>query len=127
MYEVRDVVVAGILWLAAALVVVGPQRARAGPRVPGGLGAATSGAFARSGARTLSSWGCPSRACFYIALKSVHGWIESTLVVAGTLAVFGYSLPNEAALWRPFVAALGGFAIAVVFVVGRNSPDELQM
>ena len=78
----------------------------------------------------LVSWGWIAISiivCFYIALKSVHGWIESTLVITGTVAVFGYSLPNEAALWRPFVTALAGFAVAVVFVVGRNSPDELQM
>jgi hypothetical protein len=78
----------------------------------------------------LVSWGWIAISivvCSYIALKSAHGWIESTLVAVGVLAVFACSLPDEDALWRPFVAALAGFAVAVVFVVGRDSPDELQL
>ena len=64
--------------------------------------------------------------CFYIALKSARGWIESTLVIVGILAVFGYSLPTEDALWRPLVATVGGSSVAVVLAVGRDSPEGQQ-
>ena len=77
----------------------------------------------------LVSWGWIAISiilCFYIAIKSAQGWIESTLVFVGIVAVFSYSLPTEDALWRPFVAALGGSAIAVVLVTRRASAEGLQ-
>lgn len=61
--------------------------------------------------------------CFYIAMRSTQGWVESTLVFVAILVVFGYSLPDEDALWRPMVAALVGIAIAVV-MSGRGAPGE---
>ncbi len=64
--------------------------------------------------------------CFYIAIKSAQGWKESTLVFVGILAVFSFSLPAEDALWRPFIAVLGGAAIAVVLVARRASAKGLQ-
>ena len=62
--------------------------------------------------------------CFYIAIRSAQGWVESTLVFVAILAVFSYSTPNEDALWRPIAAALVGTIIAVVMSAGR-SPAEM--
>jgi len=64
--------------------------------------------------------------CFYIAIKSAQGWKESTLVFVGILAVFSFLLPAENALWRPFMAALGGSVIAVVLGARRASAKGFQ-
>ena len=61
--------------------------------------------------------------CFFIAIRSSRGWVESILVFVVILALFSFSLPDEDALWRPLVATLGGIAIAMVLGV-RGGPAE---
>jgi hypothetical protein len=59
--------------------------------------------------------------CFYIAIRSAQGWLETTFVLLGVLAVFRFSVPAEDAMWRPLAAALVGLAIALALASRKAS------